>query len=291
LAWLQRQADLGDALMGKLLLLLLGLFLTNVPVCAQQAPASTSFIDKMFGKSADFPELKRQRRALNSEITRGERDVRSLEAQIDLLSKDLEESPQMLIRMEQEVRLIDEVLQTKEREKAVTPGRTAQGSFRGEREYFLSLSTEELKSRKADREQRRKEISDKTARLGTLKEEARKKRDDLDAKQAALVDLEDRIGSSLNVGDKQYVYRTLVSGIFAIIVFYLVSRFFGVIQEDEDVKKKIFAGDAGIQFITLFSIVIAVILFGILEILGANELSALLGGLSGYILGKTNHTT
>ena len=37
---------------------------------------------------------------------------------------------------------------------------------------------------------------------------------------------------------------------------------------------------------TLFSLVIAIILFGITEILQAKELSALLGGISGYILGR-----
>jgi hypothetical protein len=36
----------------------------------------------------------------------------------------------------------------------------------------------------------------------------------------------------------------------------------------------------------LFFLVIAIILFGILRILEGKELSALLGGLSGYILGR-----
>jgi hypothetical protein len=48
----------------------------------------------------------------------------------------------------------------------------------------------------------------------------------------------------------------------------------------------IFSGQAGMQFVTLFSLVIAIILFGITSILEAKELAALLGGLSGYILGR-----
>lgn len=51
-------------------------------------------------------------------------------------------------------------------------------------------------------------------------------------------------------------------------------------------RREIFRGQAGIQFITLFSVVIAIILFGILGILEGKELAALLGGLSGYILGR-----
>jgi presenilin-like A22 family membrane protease len=43
---------------------------------------------------------------------------------------------------------------------------------------------------------------------------------------------------------------------------------------------------SGIQFLTLFSLVIAIILFGITDILEGKELAALLGGLSGYILGR-----
>lgn len=40
------------------------------------------------------------------------------------------------------------------------------------------------------------------------------------------------------------------------------------------------------QFVTLFSLVIAIVLFGVLKILDGRELAALLGGLSGYILGR-----
>lgn len=54
--------------------------------------------------------------------------------------------------------------------------------------------------------------------------------------------------------------------------------------------RQIFAGQAGIQFVTLFSLVIAIILFGIITILEGKELAALLGGLSGYILGRATPT-
>jgi Na+-transporting methylmalonyl-CoA/oxaloacetate decarboxylase gamma subunit len=42
----------------------------------------------------------------------------------------------------------------------------------------------------------------------------------------------------------------------------------------------------GMQFVTLFLIVIAIILFGIMGTLEGREFAALLGGLSGHILGK-----
>ncbi len=46
-------------------------------------------------------------------------------------------------------------------------------------------------------------------------------------------------------------------------------------------------GQSGIQFLTLFSLVIAIILFGI----KGKELAALLGGLSGYIFGERHYIT
>jgi hypothetical protein len=44
--------------------------------------------------------------------------------------------------------------------------------------------------------------------------------------------------------------------------------------------------ESGTQFVTLFSLLIAIILFGVLKILEGKELAALLGGLSGYVLGR-----
>jgi presenilin-like A22 family membrane protease len=70
----------------------------------------------------------------------------------------------------------------------------------------------------------------------------------------------------------------------------VIFGFFVVALRDETVRREIFAGQAGIQFITLFSLVIAIILFGITDILEGKELSALLGGLSGYILGRSTAT-
>jgi hypothetical protein len=81
-------------------------------------------------------------------------------------------------------------------------------------------------------------------------------------------------------------FRIYTSLVFAGLVALVIGGFFGIAYSDERIKFAIFANDSGIQFITLFSIVIAVILFGIIGVLEGKELSALLGGLSGYILGR-----
>jgi hypothetical protein len=57
-----------------------------------------------------------------------------------------------------------------------------------------------------------------------------------------------------------------------------------------EVIEEIFRGRAGLQFITIFSLVIAIILFGIAGVLEGKELAALFGGLAGYILGQSGAT-
>ena len=81
-------------------------------------------------------------------------------------------------------------------------------------------------------------------------------------------------------------FKMIMSATFAGLVLSVIVGFFVVSYKDEYVRKSIFSNQSGIQFITLFSLVIAIILFGILGVLGDKELAALLGGLSGYILGK-----
>jgi hypothetical protein len=67
----------------------------------------------------------------------------------------------------------------------------------------------------------------------------------------------------------------------------VIAGFFAV-SFDHRVRRAIFAGQAGIQFVTMFLLVSAIILFGIMGTLEGRELSALLGGLSGYILGHVS---
>lgn len=86
-------------------------------------------------------------------------------------------------------------------------------------------------------------------------------------------------------------FRTEVSWVFAALISAVIIGFFVLAFRDEIMRRAIFSGETGIQFLTLFSVVIAIILFGIINILEGKELAALLGGLSGYILGRTSQKT
>lgn len=276
-----------------LLLALLTLFCSQPFAEEKPNETSSSFLGKLFGKQEDFTDLKKQRRQLIAEITRLERDIGTLEFEAKQLTTQLENAPSELGRLSIQIGVIDRLIA--EKTAAAQPGAkpplkrpTSPTAFADETEYLASRTVDDLRGRRTDIEQRIKAITERQQRLATNRDEQRKKRDELEIRQARLVELEDRIGVALSTGTNQYVYRTVVSLIYAAIVAFLVLQFFRVVQQNEEVRKSIFTGDTGIQFITLFSIVIAVILFGILEILGANELSALLGGLSGYILGKSS---
>lgn len=86
-------------------------------------------------------------------------------------------------------------------------------------------------------------------------------------------------------------YTSSATYVFGILVGAVIVGFFLIAFFSAPVRMAIFAGDSGIQFVTLFSLVIAIILFGVLGILEGKELSALLGGLSGYILGRSSGQT
>lgn len=81
-------------------------------------------------------------------------------------------------------------------------------------------------------------------------------------------------------------FKMKMSMIFAGLIGVVIVGFFVVAWKDEIIRRAVFSNQTGIQLLTLFSIVIAIILFGITGILHDKELAALLGGLSGYILGR-----
>jgi hypothetical protein len=73
------------------------------------------------------------------------------------------------------------------------------------------------------------------------------------------------------------------SGLIAVILF----AFFLIVCRRSDVSlSRLLLSSSGLQFITVFVLIIAITLFGILNVLGGSELAAILSGISGYILGR-----
>jgi hypothetical protein len=97
--------------------------------------------------------------------------------------------------------------------------------------------------------------------------------------------IDERFVSKINDTRTRDTFTAITTAIFGIAVIIVIVFFFRLANND-DARAALFQNDSGLQFVTLFSIVIAIILFGVLKILEGKELAALLGGLSGYILGR-----
>jgi hypothetical protein len=103
-----------------------------------------------------------------------------------------------------------------------------------------------------------------------------------------LLALDDSVNSALLTTDTNNSFRTNICLAFSGLVGAVIIGFFIVAYRDEPIRRNLFANDAAIQFVTIFCLIIAIILFGVINILEGRELAALLGGLSGYILGRGN---
>lgn len=98
---------------------------------------------------------------------------------------------------------------------------------------------------------------------------------------------EEQINIALAPEIEKQKFRTRMSLIFSVLIGFLVVAFFFIIYKKSDkTLGTIFLSGYGLQFITLFVLIIAIVLFGILGILQGSELAAILSGISGYILGK-----
>jgi hypothetical protein len=102
-----------------------------------------------------------------------------------------------------------------------------------------------------------------------------------------ITDCQNQIDTALDPENRKQEFKTTMSICFVgLIGILLVSFFLIVYLRSDNTLSKDLLGGYGLQFITLFVLIIAIILFGILDILKGSELAAMLSGISGYILGK-----
>jgi hypothetical protein len=235
----------------------LSLSLTPSLSSAEQAPS-----DK-----PDFSRLRGGRLALVSEIDSTKAEIRKLEESVMRLppSAVLEDYAKRDAGGLEYSRSQLEQLKTKKGD----PDRIAR------LEDEVRRRQDDLSSTTRDIERRKSADRDIERLRGTLK-----------TKEKELFDVESQISEALARDVVAQNFKSQISLYFAILVGFMILCFFGVAFYDDKVRVTIFSGQAGMQFVTLFSLIIAIILFGITGILGDKELSALLGGLSGYILGR-----
>lgn len=113
----------------------------------------------------------------------------------------------------------------------------------------------------------------------------------LDDTQTELIQVEYKINQLMIPKISQQNFLFWASMAFVLLMSILLFTFYFVVRNDKRVRFAIFGSDSGLQFVTLFSIIIAIILFGLTGILEGKELSALLGSIAGYILGKVKFSS
>lgn len=98
---------------------------------------------------------------------------------------------------------------------------------------------------------------------------------------------EDAIDVALAPEYENQKFRKQVSLYFCGIIGFMIIAFFGTIyrRSGNDIGTLLLS-DGGLQFVTIFVLIIAITLFGILNILEGRELAAILSGIAGYILGR-----
>jgi hypothetical protein len=98
---------------------------------------------------------------------------------------------------------------------------------------------------------------------------------------------QNQIDTALDPENRKQEFKMTMSICFVGLIGILLISFFLIVYLKSDITlSKDLLGGYGLQFITLFVLIIAIILFGILDILKGSELAAMLSGISGYILGK-----
>jgi hypothetical protein len=192
------------------------------------------------------------------------RDLRSgLEEQLSNLDRQIPDIRQRLA-----------VAGTAEREFELANNMFQQALERGEktRKSHWAREVRELSKKERDTAKLAQTVADLESRRRLL--------------SSTLAEVEDAMNRLLSIEIAEQSFKSWVSGIFAALVAIVIGGFFFIAHTDSTVRRRVFSGHSGIQFLTLFALVISIILFGITGVLEGKELSALLGGLAGYILGR-----
>lgn len=99
--------------------------------------------------------------------------------------------------------------------------------------------------------------------------------------------IDQKIAEKLAPIERQMSFNSKIILLFAILIAVMIISFFATIYfKSEDPVVISLLSNEGLQFVTIFVLIIAIVLFGTLEILEGRELAAIISGISGYILGR-----
>lgn len=235
-------------------------------ICAMLLPCSSWAADEQANGKPDFGHLKNNRAKIIAEIDGIKGDVKKKEDNAARISSSASDIENYIKRTNQDILNTERRLKTEAGDKQKIEGNL----------QYLKDSLARAQDDLSQKTQSEKELTEFRSRLNE--------------KERQLSEIESQINDLLSRDIVAQEFKTKISFYFAMVVALMILGFFGISFYDEKVRITIFSGQAGMQFVTLFSLIIAIILFGITGVLGDKELAALLGGLSGYILGRYNHS-
>lgn len=262
--------------------------------------------EKKIKKIKKFATFRNERRDLLSDISKMKSEIASLETTISSDNYEIEDQKYQLSMVESDIKSYTssaEKDKNKIKEKEAELEKLKENGKKQnqtDEEYKweiddLEYDIDSLKysiSRVEQFKEEKTEIEDKIktleAKLKSDKDSLKIKKKTYEDSQDQLEMVENRINDLLIPTTAQNEFKLWVTFAFTSLVALVILGFFIVSAIDSSVRQAIFSSQSGIQFITLFSLVIAIILFGITDILGGKELAALLGGISGYILGRVS---
>ncbi len=190
-----------------------------------------------------------------------------------------------IARVKEDIQTVSKELQ---RQKAEEARRSQQDSDLGLLDSPLSsgveLRLEELKNQERDLDGRQRQLIVNKTIYDARSQELETIKGQILQADRCKVETDKQVRATL----RQDAYRLWASLGFCLLVGLTIAAFFVTLHRSGDGAAEMLTGNQGIQIMTLFLIVIAIILFGLLGILESKELSALLGGITGYILGRVS---
>lgn len=236
---------------------------------------NTAFLKVGGGLPDDFQSLVTLRKQMLNRQSGLEAEIKSLNDEKERIANNANEIDDRInnlqVRMERDANALTNL----EAREALT-----------EQDQF---DIDNLRAYRIEDEYQLKRFQADKARYQTLNSTIERINLDLEEIDKTLAPLEHKIADLLNIEDERNSFRTWISVSFCVLVAIVIIGFYVIALQKEQIAESIFSGEKGIQFVTIFLIIIAIILFGIMGILESKELSALLGGLSGYILGRVSN--
>ncbi|MBN7818705.1 DUF2207 domain-containing protein [Bowmanella yangjiangensis] len=222
----------------------------------------------------DYQELASLRKRISLHIDDLAKEIKRIESEKEYLPINKEDAERKIDYYELKIKSEANVLEKlKAKENKSKEEIEEMNSIENYHPQLLS----ELKKAKEEKERLTKLQSD----LSDINKKISQSRNNLDK-----VDV--KMSNLINTESERNEFRKLISFTYCGLVAIVIVGFYFIALKIPKIAESIFSGEKGIQFVAIFLIVIAIILFGIMGILESKELSALLGGLSGYILGRVS---